>query len=181
MRVKIAVALAALLALSAGAFGQQITRIAVVDLTKVISACSKDAQAVKDFEQKKSQVQTDIDKMSAEIMRLMALKADSDKAGDKASSQRYREEVDKRTKSLSDFVSAKQAELDEQAKRLAETDQFSQGLYKQIQNVAETEGYSLVLNLKSGDSVMNSVLWYSPMIDITSDVIQALTGKLGSP
>jgi Skp family chaperone for outer membrane proteins len=32
-----------------------------------------------------------------------------------------------------------------------------------------------VLNLKSGDSVMNAVLWYSPMIDITSDVIQALT------
>jgi Skp family chaperone for outer membrane proteins len=175
MRAKNTIALLGLLALSAAAFGQQITRIAVVDLSKVIAACSKDAEAVKNFEQKKSQVQTDIDKMSAEIMRLMAQKAESDKSGDKASSQRYREQIEAKTKSLTDFVNVKQAELDAQAKKLGETDVFSKGLYKQIQNVAETEGYSLVLNLKSGDSVMTSVLWYSPMIDITADVIQALT------
>jgi Skp family chaperone for outer membrane proteins len=156
--------------------GQQITRIAVVDLSKVIAAYSKDAQAVKDFEKKKSQVQTDIDAMSAEIMRLMTQKADADKAGDKAASLKLRDDIDRKTKALTDFVSAKQVELDDQAKKLATTDLFSQGLYKQIQNVAETEGYSLVINLKSSDSVMNSVLWYSPMIDITADVIQALTG-----
>jgi outer membrane protein len=177
MRGKRAIALLGLLALAAAAFGQQITRIAVVDLSKVISAYSKDAPAVKDFEQRKSQVQTEIDKMSAEIMRLMTQKADADKAGDKAGSLKLRDDIDKRTKALSDFVSARQAELDEQAKKLTATDLFSQGLYKQIQNVAETEGYSLVLNLKSSDSVMNAVLWYSPMIDITADVIQALTGK----
>jgi Skp family chaperone for outer membrane proteins len=160
---------------SAAAFGQQITRIAVVDLSKVIAACSKDAQAVKDFEQKKAQVQSDIDTMSAEIMQLMTRKADADKAGDKAASQKCKTEIDTRKKALSDFVNTKQAELDVDAKKLGSTDAFSQDLYKQIQNVAETEGYSLVLNLKSGDSVMNAVLWYSPMIDITSDVIQALT------
>ena len=75
-------------------------------------------------------------------------------------------------------MSAKQAELDDQAKKLATTDAFSQDLYKQIQNVAETEGYSLVINLKGSDTVMNSVLWYSPMIDITDDVIQALPASL---
>jgi outer membrane protein len=165
------------LAATAGlAFGQQVTRIAVVDLARVISACSQDSQSVKEFERKKSQVQTDIDKMSGELMRIMSLKADADKAGDKAASQKYREDIDRRTKSLQDFVSAKQAELDEDAKKLAVNDAFSQRLYKQIQNIAETEGYSLVLNLKSSDSVMNAVLWYSPMIDITSSVIQALGG-----
>jgi Skp family chaperone for outer membrane proteins len=71
-------------------------------------------------------------------------------------------------------VSAKQADLDEEAKHLASSDAFSQDLYKQIQNIAETEGYSLVLNLKASDSVMSAVLWYSPMIDITSSIIQAL-------
>jgi Skp family chaperone for outer membrane proteins len=179
MRGKRKLALLWLIAMAGTVFaqGQQVTRIAVVDLSKIISAYSKDAQAVKDFEQKKSQVQTDIDKMSAEIMRLMSLKADADKAGDKISSLKYRDDIDKRTKSLSDFVSVKQADLDEQAKKLATNDAFSKELYKQIQNVAETEGYSLVINLKSSDSVMNAVYWYSPMIDITTDVIQALTGK----
>jgi outer membrane protein len=171
---RMAMLLGALALAATAAFGQQITRIAVVDLSKVISAYSKDAQAVKDFEQKKSQVQTDIDRMSAEIMRIMSMKADADKAGDKAGALRYRDDIDKKTKALTDFVSAKQAELDDQAKKLTTADTFSQDLYKQIQNVAETEGYSLVLNLKSSDTVMNAVLWYSPMIDITDDVIQAL-------
>jgi Skp family chaperone for outer membrane proteins len=156
--------------------GQQITRIAVVDLSKVIAAFSKDSEAVKDFEKEKSQVQSDIDAMSAEIMRLMTQKADADKTGDKAASLKLRDDIDAKTKALTDFVSAKQVELDNQAKKLATTDAFSKDLYKQIQNVAETEGYSLVINLKSSDSVMNSVLWYSPTIDITADVIEALTG-----
>ncbi len=156
--------------------GQQITRIAVVDLSKVIAAFSKDSEAVKDFEKEKSQVQSDIDAMSAEIMRLMTQKADADKAGDKAASLKLRDDIDAKTKALTDFVSAKQVELDNQAKKLATTDAFSKDLYKQIQNVAETEGYSLVINLKSSDSVMNSVLWYSPTIEITADVIEALTG-----
>jgi Skp family chaperone for outer membrane proteins len=177
MRTKTKIALFGLLAFSAMAFGQQITRIAVVDLSKVIAAYSKDAQSVKDFEQKKAQVQAEIDKMSADIMRLMAQKADADKGGDSVSSLKYRDEIGKRSKALTDFVSAKQTELDADAKKLAATDLFSQELYRQIQNVAQTEGYSLVLNLKSGDSVMNSVLWYSPMIDITADVIQALSNK----
>jgi Skp family chaperone for outer membrane proteins len=143
-------------------------------LTKVISAYSSDAQQVKDFEQKKSLVQTEIDKMSAEIMRLMSLKADADKSGDKAASQRLREDVEGKTKALTDYVNAKQAELDSDAKKLAASDAFSKDLYKKIQDVAETAGYSLVLNLKSADAVVNSILWYSPMIDITADVIQAL-------
>lgn len=160
--------------LGGAAFGQQITRIAVVDLSKVIASCSKDSQGVKDFEQKKVQVQADIDRMSADIMKLMSQKADADKAGDKAQSLRLRDDIEKRKKALTDFVNAKQAELDDQAKKLAAGDDFSKRLYKQIQNVAEMAGYSLVLNLKSSDTVMNAVLWYSPMIDITSDVIQAL-------
>jgi Skp family chaperone for outer membrane proteins len=177
MRTERIAILIGLLALAAAGYGQQITRIAVVDLPKVIAAYSRDAQAVRDFEQKKSQAQTEIDKMSADIMRLMAQRTDADKVGDKAGGLRLRDEIDRKTKALTDFVSARQTELDEQAKKLATTDAFSQDLYKQIQNVAETEGYSLVINLKSGDTVMNAVLWYSPMIDITSDVIQALTGK----
>lgn len=177
MRAKGVTALLGLLALAASGFGQQITRVAVIDLPKVISAYSKDAQGVRDFELKKSQVQTDIDRMSAEIMRLMSQKADADKAADKAASLRLRDDIDRRTKALTEYVSVKQAELDAQAKKLETTDAFSQELYKQIQGYAETNGFSLVINLKSSDSVMNAVLWYSPMIDITADVIQALTGK----
>jgi outer membrane protein len=173
MRMAAAIALLALAAALGSA--QAVTRIAVVDLSKVIAAYSKDSQAVKDFEARKAQVQSEIDKMTADLRQQMAQKADADKAGDKATSLKLRDDIDKRTKALTDFVSARQAELDDQARKLTMADAFSQDLYKQIQNVAETEGYALVVNLKASDGVTNSVLWYSPMIDITDDVIQALS------
>jgi Skp family chaperone for outer membrane proteins len=167
-------AVAAALALSAAAYSQQITRIAVVDLSRVIAAYSSDSKDVKAFEQKKALVQADIDRMTADITRLMGQKADADKAGDKALSATLRADIEERTRNLNGFVSAKQSELDEEAVALASSGGFTQDLYRQIQLVAEMKGFSLVLNLKSRDSVMSSVLWYSPMIDITSDVIQAL-------
>jgi Skp family chaperone for outer membrane proteins len=174
-RTALILSVALAVAYGQAAYSQQITRIAVLDLTKVISACSPSSQSVKDFEQKKSQIQTEIDKMSAEITRLMAQKVDADKAGDKAGSQKYREEVDSRRKVLTDYVSVKQVEIDADAKKLQSTDAFSQSLYKRIQDVAEASGYSLVLNLSSSDAVIKSILWNSPAIDITSDVVQALT------
>lgn len=172
-RRKIA-AVAAALAVSAAAYCQQITRIAVVDLSRIITAYSSDSKEVKAFEQKKALVQADVDRMSAEITRLMGQRADADKAGDKTQSAALRAEIEERTRGLNDFVGARQAELDDEAARLSASSLFTQELYRQIQLVAEMKGFSLVLNLKSRDSVMNSVLWYSPMIDITGDVIQAL-------
>jgi len=170
---KIALAAAALM-FAAAAYSQQITRIAVVDLSKVITAYHSESKAVRDFEAKKDRVQSDIDRMSAEISRLLSLKAESDKADDKARSATLKSEIDEQTRKLSDYASIKQAELDQEAERLASSDLFTQELYRKIQSVAEFKGFSLVLNLKSRDGIMSSVLWYSPMIDITTDVIQAL-------
>jgi outer membrane protein len=163
--------------LASAAHGQQITRIAVVDLNRVIMTYSKDAASLKDFELKKAQIQTEIDRMSEEIKHLQAQKLDAEKAGDKQSSLRIDADIYKKTEFLKEYVRTKQSELDDQAKKLTSSSQFVQAVYRQIQQISETEGYSLVLNLRSSDSVMGSVLWYSPMIDITDKVIQSLIGK----
>lgn len=162
---------------AAAAGAQQITRIAVVDLQKIIMTYSKDGAPLRDFESKKAQIQAEIDKMGEEIKRLQAQKVEADRVGDKTSSLRLETEVYSKTQYLRDFARAKQAELDDLAKKLGSSNQFTQLVYRQIQQVAETEGFSLVLNLRSADSVMSAVVWYSPMIDITDKVTQALIGK----
>ncbi len=159
-----------------GLSAQQITRIAVVDLQKVLLAYSTNSAALRDYEAKKAGIQQQIDSQAADIKTLQAQKADADKAMDTASSQRLDAEIAKRTDALRSFVRSKQAELEKDAAALNSTDAFAQLVYQKIQNVAETEGYSLVVNLRSTDSVMNAVLWYSPMIDITDKVITALVG-----
>jgi outer membrane protein len=174
MRIKTKALVAVVLILSASAYSQQITRVAVIDLPRVISTYNSQSKEVRDFEAKKAKVQADIDRMSSEITALLNRKAEADKAGDKTLSASIKSEIDQRTRTLNDYVNVKQAELDAEAARLLETDLFTQELYKKIQSVAEYKGYSLVLNIKGRDQILNSVLWYSPMIDITNDVIQAL-------
>ena len=136
---KIALAAAALL-FSAAAYSQQITRVAVVDLSRVITSYHSQSKAVRDFEAKKDKVQSDIDRMSAEIARLLGLKAESDAAKDEARSARLKSEIDDQTKKLSDYASIKQAELDAEAERLVSSDLFTQELYRKIQSVAEFTG-----------------------------------------
>ncbi len=163
----------------APAAAQQITRVAVMDFNRILAARSKDSEALRAFEMKRSTIQAEIDRRKDDILRLVAQKTELDKANDTKASARLRSEIDLKTKQLSEFATARQRELDEEAARLVSNDQFAQALYKEVQTIAESDGYSLVLNIRSADSVMESVFWYSQMIDITDKVIQALS--LGRP
>ena len=160
----------------AGIGAQQITRIAVVDLQKILLAYSTDSTELRDYEAKKAEIQQEINQQATDIKTLQGQKTDADNARDAATSQRLAAEIAQRTDTLRTFVRTKQDELDKIAASIKSTDGFAQLVYKKIQNVAETDGYSLVLNLRSADSVMSAVLWYSPMIDITDKVIAALVG-----
>jgi hypothetical protein len=90
--------------LAGSVFGQQITRIAVVDLGRIIMTYSRDGAALKDFELKKSQIQTEIDRMSEEIRRLQAQKVEADRIGDRQGAQRLESDIFRKTELLRDFV-----------------------------------------------------------------------------
>lgn len=154
---------------------QQITRVAVVDMARILSAFPKDMAALKNFEAKKAEVQAEIDKRAAAIKELQAKKADADVSGDMNQSDLISFELARKTADLKEYVAARQNELDLLAKALSSSASFVQKLSATIAQVAEAEGYSLVLNLKPQDQNANIVLWNSASIDITDKVIQALS------
>ncbi|HWR11625.1 MAG TPA: OmpH family outer membrane protein [Rectinemataceae bacterium] len=157
------------------AAAQQITRAAVVDLSRVLAAFPKDTAALKSFEAKKAEVQIEADKRAAEIKSLQSKKADADVFGDSDLSQALAKEIGQKTSSLREYINARQNELDLLAKALSSSASFVQKLSSTIAQVAEAEGYSLVLNLKPQDQNANIVLWNSASIDITDKVIQAIS------
>ena len=157
------------------AFSQQITRVAVLDMARILSAFPKDTAALKNFETKKAEVQAEIDKKAAVIKDLQTRKADADSSGDTNQSNLLTLELARKTADLKDYVTARQNELDLLAKALSSSASFVQKLGATIAQVAEAEGYSLVMNLKPQDQNANVVLWNSPSIDITDKVIQALS------
>ena len=54
---------------------------------------------------------------------------------------------------------------------------FIQKLNGMIAQVAEAEGFSLVLNLKPQDPSAAVVLWNSPSVDLTDKIIQAMAAS----
>jgi len=171
----IALAIAFGLSLAAGA--QQITRIAVIDFPKIVMTFAKDPAAYKDFESRKSQIQTEIDRMSVEIKKLQAQQADAEAANDAQTALKLKGEIDKKSAAKNSYWKAKSAELDDLARRISAATPEISTIYRYIEQFAEGEGYTLVLNLKAADYVMGSVVWYSSMIDITDQIIQKLSAK----
>ncbi len=165
------------LAFLAGASAQQITRVAVVDLAKVYLTYSRDSAAVRKLEEDRLKVQAEIDRMSNEIKQLQVRRAEAIARSDQAEVLRMDQELYRRAQYLSDYYKAKQAELEDRSRRLMESSDFSQLVYKTIQGIAELEGYSVILSSHSTGSVTSEIIWYSPAVDITDKVIQALIGK----
>ncbi|MBN2874765.1 MAG: OmpH family outer membrane protein [Spirochaetales bacterium] len=175
MHKRIALTLALSL-LCAGAFAQQITRVAVIDLQKVYTTYYKDSQAVRAFEEEKQAVNDEIKRLGEEIKELQKQRLDVLSAGDSQALKTFDEALYRKAQFLSDYVKIKQAELDAKADALSKGDAFVQMLYRTVQAISESEGFSLVITSRNADDVGSSVLWFSPMIDITDKVIQALLG-----
>ncbi|MCX7025628.1 MAG: OmpH family outer membrane protein [Spirochaetes bacterium] len=161
-------------AFCAGAFGQAMTRIAVLDLVRVYDAYSTDSAASRALEDERAKVQTQLEKMQAEINDLQKKKGEAIQSGRQDLISQYDKDIAAKLKNLKDYYTAKKLELEEKKKNLLESSEFAKATYGAIQRIAETEGYSIVLTTTSTDSMMNSIVWYSPLIDITDRVISAL-------
>jgi outer membrane protein len=159
--------------LATSLYSQQLTRFAVVDLPRVYAAYFRDSRIVREFEERSAAVQTEIDKMTREIQELRSRRADLVNQGDQAGALRLENEIYRKQEFLKEYYTVKTAELEDQRRKLAQSDSFLEQVYAEIRSIAEGEGYSMVLNLKES----TGIIWYSPTVDITDKVIQNLVNK----
>ena len=152
---------------------QQLTRFAVVDLAKVYTTFFRDSRAVRDFEERGARVQKEIDRMTKEIQDLKSKHADAILGGDQSQAARLENEVYRKSEFLREYYTLKTTELEDQKKKLSQSGTFLDQVYGEIRYIAESEGYSMVLNLKES----TEIIWYSPTVDITDKVIQNLLDK----
>jgi outer membrane protein len=156
-----------------GAEAQQLTRLAVVDLSKVYLAFMRDSRAVRDFEERSAKVQADIDRMTAEIQAVKVNQANALAQGNTAQALRYEADAISKSDILKEYYKTKTAELESIRNSLTQSGTFLDQVYDEIRYVAESEGYSIVLNLKEN----TGIVWYNQTVDITDKVIKSLTDK----
>ena len=154
-------------------FAQQLTRFAVVDIPKVYTAFFRDSRAVRELEERSARVQAEIDMMTREIQELRSRHADTVLQGDQVQALRLEREIISKSEFLREYYNVKTAELEEQRRNLSQSSSFLEQVYGEIRFIAESEGYSMVLNMKEN----TGILWYSPTVDITDKVIQNLLNR----
>jgi outer membrane protein len=154
---------------------QQLTRFAVVDLPRVYTSFFRESRAVREFEERSARVQADIDKYTAEIQQLKSRQASAQVEDREAEALRLESEIYRKTEYLRNYYETKTAELEDQRKKLSQSGSFLEQVYNELQLIAESEGYTMVLNLKD----TSGILWYSPTVDITTKVIESLRAKAG--
>ena len=154
---------------------QQLTRFAVVDLPKVYVAFFRESRAVRDFEERSARVQSEIDRMTGEIQNLKINQVNAQAQGNMEQALRLDNEINRRSDFLKEYYKTKTAELETIKGRLTQSGAFLEQVYDEIRYIAESEGYSMVLNLKEN----TGILWYSPTVDITDKLIKNLLEKSG--
>ena len=165
---KLFIAFAVFFALSVTAQAQQLTRFAVVDLPRVYLAFFNESRAVRDFEAQSARVQAELDRMSAEIHELRVNMVNAQAQGNFEQALRFEAEINRRTNFQREYHRVRTEELQIMRNRLTQSGAFLEQVYDEIRFVAESQGFSMVLNKTDN----NGILWYSPNVDITNLVIQ---------
>lgn len=151
---------------------QQLTRFAVVDVDKVNIAFFKDSKAYRDWQDQSARVQKEIDRMTKEIQDLKSAQFAADGRGDKEQALKLENDARKKSEYLRDYYRTKTAELEYMKNSLVQSDSFFKQVNEEIRFIAESEGYTMVLNVKD-----DGILWFSPSVDITDKLIQNLRSK----
>ena len=153
---------------------EQITKVGVVDLHKVTTTFFRESKAMRDIEDQRTQMRDEVAEIEQQISELERQVADAQLTDDPELTLGLDEQLFQLQQHLRNYLSIKNRQIQQMAARLTETDSFLTELTMAIEQVAEKEGYSLILNLNSND-----ILFYIPEIDITDLVINMLHEQAG--
>jgi len=149
---------------------QMLTRFAVVDLPRVYLAFFTESRAVRNFEDQSARVQAEIDRMTAEIQNLRVQHVTALAQENPEQAFRIEAEITRRTDFLREYHRTMTAQLENMRNNLTHGGGFLEQVYDEIRFIAESEGFSMVLNMTDN----TGILWYSPTVDITDRLIRNL-------
>jgi outer membrane protein len=156
---------------------EQITRVGILDIDKVYAVYFRESAAVKELQQKQADVLREINRIDEDIAALESQKLEAESRGDADLGLRLDSEIFKKKQYRDDYKRIKMDQIRKLSESLYKSDQFLDELLAAIQFVAESEGFSLVLN-KSGQ-FSQFFFFYTKEVDVTEKVIQELMRRAG--
>lgn len=144
-------------------------KIGVIDARKCIEQSEDGKKIYAVFKEKADRIQKDLDARKAELIKLQE---DFSKKGSVLSAEAKREKEKELIRKEEDFRDlSRQKELEFQKEEGAAFQNLSNELFEVTSKIAKEEGYTVVLEAKSG------VVYYNSAIDLTSRVIKTFNEK----
>jgi outer membrane protein len=158
-------------------FADQITRVGILDIEKVYSIYFRESKAVKELQQLRADVLREIGRIDDEILQLESQKLDAESKGDGEAALRLDSEIFQKKQYRDDYRRIKMDQIRKRSENLYKSDEFLDEMLEAIQYVAESEGFSLVLNASGQFSQF--FFFYTKEVDITEMVIRELMRRAG--
>ena len=155
---------------------QQVTKVGIIDFTKVLLTAYKDTKGYRDYDQARADYNKEISSRMKDITDLQSQKLDADKAGNKTQSLGLEKTISDRQRDLDTYKRVKGAILSQQLSGLM-TGPVLQEIYDVVKFVAEGGGYSLILRVDT--DARDLFLYRIPEIDITDDVVAEILKRQG--
>lgn len=153
-------------------FAQQLSMIGVVDTRLVYTTYFRESAAIRNYDAKKAEFQAEVDKLYVELQELQLQKLEYQKNNNATATLRVESQITQKSEFITEYTWAKNIELENLLKNLESSNDFYKTLYKVLSNIAEAEGYTIILSLQQ-----DAVLWYKSDVDITNKVIAALGSR----
>lgn len=145
-------------------------KVAVINIDDVISTVfSGKSGVLQEIKKDKEDLQNGLNKINENLMKLRALRL---KATDENQKIDYDKKIDELEKNYADFYKVKNYQIEKKSNSVKSS--LMKEIYLQVKKIADTEGYSLILDAKS-----DLIVYYSVDSDITSKVIDYFNKNYG--
>jgi len=160
---------ALLIALGGIAFSQQLTTVGIIDTARVYSAYFGQSGPIREREALRNQFQQELERHSRELLQLQQNKLAAQERGNESEVIRIEGQINQKASFIRDLQRTRQQQLDDMQNNLALSDAFLQRLQDTLRLVAESRGFTVVLDARN-----QALQWWSSEVDITEDVIRRL-------
>jgi outer membrane protein len=169
-RGKISTIILCLLLFSATfAVAEQYTQIGIIDFSKIISHYFRESKAYRELEEMKNEYEENRQRIMEEIDQLESRKIRAENRGDEQEVLELDNQIFEKKEYLKEYSRIKYNQIKKKQESLLQSSSFLSEIIKEIEYVAENEGYSIVLRAQDAD-----LMWWSPEVDITDMVLERL-------
>ncbi len=153
---------------------QEITKIGVVDTSRIYSVYFQDSKAVRDLAAFKQSILEESGRLNDEITGLQAAKVNAERDGRKDESLRLESQILEKENFLREYQRVKNLEFRSRQSKVEVESSFLGELADAIAYVAVSEGFSMIMEKQNP-----IFLYFTPESDITEKVLQHLFEKAG--